>query len=77
MTGTRHFLLMPLKVDLNECLTLKDSLPYRQIVTEDFNKLNYYIEKLSRLAGFGEIKANWKSSLNSEKFNPESAKDSW
>jgi ABC transport system ATP-binding/permease protein len=69
------FLINALKVDLKECLARKDSLPYRQIVTEDFYKLNYYIEKLSRLAGFGEIKGNWKSSLNSENFSPESAKD--
>jgi hypothetical protein len=69
------FLINALKVDLKECLARKDSLPYRQIVTEDFYKLNYYIEKLRRLAGFGEIKGNWKSSLNSENFSPESAKD--
>jgi len=69
------FLINALKVDLNECLTLKDSLPYMRTVKEDFGKLNYYIEKLNRLAGFGEIKGNWKSSLNPENFNRESAKE--
>ena len=68
------FLINALKIDLKECITRKDSLPYRQTVTKDFNKLNYYIDKLTSLAGFGEIKGNWKSSLNPEKFNSESAK---
>ena len=69
------FLINALKVDLNECLTLKDSLPYMRTVKEDFGKLNYYIEKLNRLAGFGEIKGNWKSSLNPKNFDRESAKE--
>jgi hypothetical protein len=69
------FLINALRVDLNECLTIKDSLPYMRTVNEDFGKLNYYIEKLNRLAGFGEIKGNWKSSLNPENFNRESAKE--
>ena len=69
------FLINALKVDLNECLTLKDSLPYMRTVKEDFGKLNYYIEKLNRLAGFGEIKRNWKSSLNPKNFDRESAKE--
>jgi len=69
------FLINALKVDLNECLKLKDSLPYMRTVKEDFGKLNYYIEKLNRLAGFGEIKGNWKSSLNPKNFDRESAKE--
>jgi len=69
------FLINALKVDMNECLTLKDSLPYMRTVKEDFGKLNYYIEKLNRLAGFGEIKRNWKSSLNPKNFDRESAKE--
>jgi len=69
------FLINALKVDLNECLKLKDSLPYMRTVKEDFGKLNYYIEKLNRLAGFGEIKRNWKSSLNPKNFDRESAKE--
>ena len=69
------FLINALRVDLNECLTLKDSLPYMRTVKEDFGKLNYYIEKLNRLAGFGEIKRNWKSSLNPKNFDRESAKE--
>jgi hypothetical protein len=69
------FLINALKIDLKECIAFKDSLPYRQIVTKDFNKLNYYIDKLNRLSGFGAIKGNWKSSLNTGKFNSESAKE--
>jgi hypothetical protein len=69
------FLINRLKVDLKECLIHKDSLSYRQIVNDDFYKLNYYIEKLNGLANFGPIQGNWKLSLNVEKFNPEAAKE--
>jgi ABC transport system ATP-binding/permease protein len=69
------FLINRLKVDLKECLTHKDSLSYRQTVNDDFYKLNYYIEKLNGLAGFGSIQGNWKASLNVEKFSTETAKE--
>jgi len=67
-------LINALKADLNVCRIYKDSLPYRQTVNDDFYKLNYYIEKLNRLAGFGSIQGTWKTSLNVEKFNPDMAK---
>jgi hypothetical protein len=67
-------LINDLKTDLRECSLLRDSLPYRQKVNDNFYKLNYYIEKLNTLAGFGAIKGTWKSSLNTENFNPETAK---
>jgi ABC-type multidrug transport system ATPase subunit len=69
------FLIIALKGDLKECLMRKDSMPYRQIVNHDFNKLNYYIERLNKLAGFGPINENWKSSLNVENFNSQIAQE--
>jgi ABC-type multidrug transport system ATPase subunit len=69
------FLIKALKANLNECLIRKDSLPYLQIVNNDFYKLNYYIEKLNDLAGFGPIRGNWKASLNVENLNPKAAKE--
>ena len=67
-------LINALKADLRECRVLKDSLPFKQKVNDDFYKLNYYIEKLNEQAGFGEIKGTWKASLNIEKFNSETSK---
>jgi hypothetical protein len=45
------------------------------MVKDDFYKLNYYIDKLNRLAGFGPISGNWKASLNIENFNSEVSKN--
>jgi ABC-type multidrug transport system ATPase subunit len=64
-----------LKVNLKKCQMYKDSLSYRQMVKDDFYKLNYYIEKLTELAGFSPIRGNWKASLNIENFNSEVFKD--
>src|SRR5664279_895593 len=69
------FLITALKAELRECSVLKDSLPYRQKINDDFYKLNYYLGKLNNLAGFGAIKGTWKDSLNVENFNSEIAKD--
>ncbi len=68
-------LITALKAELRECSVLKDSLPYRQKINDDFYKLNYYLGKLNNLAGFGAIKGTWKDSLNVENFNSEIAKD--
>ena len=65
------YLIDKLKAEMSECRMLKDSLDYRQVVTADFYKLNYYIDKLNGLAGFGPISGNWKASLNIENFNSE------
>ena len=65
------YLIDKLKAEMSECRMLKDSLDYRQVVTADFYKLNYYIDKLNGLAGFGLISGNWKASLNIENFNSE------
>jgi ABC-2 type transporter. len=69
------FLYDILKVDLKKCQMYKDSLSYRQMVKDDFYKLNYYIDKLNGLAGFGPIGGDWKASLNIENFNSEVFKD--
>ena len=69
------FLINDLKIDLEECRIYKDSLPYRQTINDDFYKLNYYTGKLNELAGFGPIVGNWKDSLNIEKFNAATAKE--
>ena len=65
------FLYNALKADLKKCQMYKDSLSYRQMVKDDFYKLNYYIDQLNGLAGLGPIRGNWKASLNIENFNPE------
>jgi ABC transport system ATP-binding/permease protein len=69
------YLIVKLKAELRVCRILKDSLDHRQTVTDDFYKLNYYIEKLNGLAGFGPISGNWKSSLNVKDFNSAVYKD--
>ena len=68
------FLINALKSDLRECSLFKDSLAYRQTVRDDFYKLNYYTEKLTKIAGFDKIPGTWKTSLDIEKFTPEAAK---
>lgn len=59
-----------LKSDLLYCMKYKDSTVYRKEIKDDFYKLNYYIDRLTDLAGFGKIKGKWKDSLNIEQFNP-------
>jgi ABC transport system ATP-binding/permease protein len=58
-----------LKTDLWKCKVFKDSTRYRSELKDNFYKLNYYIERLNSLAGFGQIKGKWKDSLNIELFN--------
>ncbi len=69
-----NYLIPALKKDLWECEHLRDSIGYRERVTNNFAKLNYYIDKLTQLAGFDEVSGEWKSSLNNEHFNSEVAK---
>jgi ABC-type multidrug transport system ATPase subunit len=65
------FLIKTLLNELKQCQNLKDSLPYRQQVINNFYKLNYYIERLNGIAGFGPIAGTWKTSLNIDNFNLE------
>jgi hypothetical protein len=69
------FLINILQGYLKECEILRDSLPYRQMITDNFYKLNYYIDNLNDLAGFGPIQGSWKANLNIEKFDSESEKE--
>jgi hypothetical protein len=68
------FLIKALETDLRVCKVYKDSLDYRQDIIDNLYKLNYYIDKLNGLAGFGPIKESWKTNLDIENFNAESAK---
>jgi hypothetical protein len=68
------FLIEALETDLKVCRVYKDSLDYRQDIIDNLYKLNYYIDKLNGLAGFGPIKESWKTNLNIRNFNAESAK---
>ena len=69
------FLINNLKADLKQCKIYNDSSYYRQAINDDFYKLNFYIERLNLLAGFAPISGNWKTSLNSENFTPDVAKE--
>jgi ABC transport system ATP-binding/permease protein len=69
-----NFLIPALKNDLWECRNYNDSVKYKELVGDDFYKLNYYIDKLSTIAGFNKITGDWKTSLTAEKFNSDVAK---
>jgi hypothetical protein len=69
-----NYLIPSLKMNLWECQHFKDSIGYQERVANNFGKLNYYIDKLTPLAGFDRISGDWKASLNREQFNSEVAK---
>jgi hypothetical protein len=58
-----------LKHDLWECRNFRDSSGLRTELQDNFYRLNYYIDKLTDLAGFGKIAGKWKDSLNIEQFD--------
>jgi ABC-type multidrug transport system ATPase subunit len=60
-----------LKKNLKFCQDYKDSIQYKENVVEKFKILNYHIDQLREIAGFGLIRGDWKASLNEEKFNSE------
>jgi ABC-type multidrug transport system ATPase subunit len=64
-----NYLIVSLKSHLQECSLYKDSTELRKNCHDNFTKLNYYIDRLNTLAGFGPINGSWKASLNEEKFN--------
>jgi len=68
-----NFLLEDLKQYLWECKAYKDSLEYREIVIDKYNKLAYYIEELTGLAGFNSIPEDIIASLNEDSFSSEVA----
>ena len=67
------YLLVDLKQDLKLCQRYKDSTQFRQILGDNFIKLNYHIDKLNGFAGFGSINVKWKESLNTDSFSSEVA----
>ncbi len=70
-----NYLINILKKDLWQCQNFKDNVQYKETVTNDFYKLNRYIDKLSGLAGFGLNHGDWKASLNERNFNSEIGKE--
>ena len=64
-----NYLIVSLKSHLQECSLYKDSTELRKNCQDNFTKLNYYIDRLNNLAGFGPINGSWKASLNEERFN--------
>jgi hypothetical protein len=58
-----------LKTYLRKCKSFKASTGDMAELKDNFYKLNYYIDRLNRLADFGEITGGWKDSLSIEKFN--------
>lgn len=68
------FLIPELQEKLMYCLKNKNDLSYRESVTSDFYKLDYHMEDLSRIAGFGPLPVNIKTSLNIGNFNQQAAK---
>jgi hypothetical protein len=69
------FLIPALKKDLWECKKFKDSIQYREAIEGNFYKLNFYIEKLSPMAGLSYNRGDLKKSLTAEKFNSDIAKE--
>ena len=61
------FLIDALRVDLYKCLMYKDSVDYRNIVENNFKKLNFYIDRLSVLAD--TTPGQWKGAMNTESFD--------
>jgi len=69
------YLIPALKEDLWECRNFKDSIQYRESIEGNFYKLNFYIEKLSSLAGLNYRPGDWKKSLTAERFNSNVSKE--
>jgi hypothetical protein len=65
-------LIPRLKEYLNYCLVNKAD---QEIVSSNFYKIGYYIEKLNGLAGFGPVPETMKTSLNVENFNAQAEED--
>ena len=64
-----------LKRKMEECLKLKDSVAFREKTENNFYKLNFYIEQLDRLAGFGQQNGILKTPLSAGNFNQEIANE--
>ena len=64
-----------LKRKVEECLKLKDSVAFKETTENNFYKLNYYIEQLDRLAGFGQKNGSLQTHLSAGNFNHEIANE--
>jgi len=51
----------------------KDSINHRDLVNENFRRLNWHIDELAKLSNI--LPGQWKSSLNTEKFNADIYKE--
>ncbi len=60
-----------LKVDLWQSSRYKDSIQFRDIVDDNFNKLKNYLDKLSEESNININPVSWKDFLNREEFNPD------
>jgi ABC transport system ATP-binding/permease protein len=70
-----NYLIPALKNDLWECQSLKDSTRYKDRITGNFRKLEYYTDYLSAEAGLEKIPEDLGSSLRNGKLNSETVKD--
>ena len=63
------YLIDQLNIDLKECSRFKDNSDYRNIIEDNFRKLNYYFDALSDISKIAP--GQLKTALNIEKFNPD------
>jgi ABC-type multidrug transport system ATPase subunit len=64
-----------LKHDLMENWKLKDSAFFKERVDNNFFKINYYINRLNKLAGYGPVNEKLKGYLHAGKLNSEGKKE--
>ncbi len=57
------FLIQSLKIDLQMCMKNKNDLNFKPTFDNNLYKINYYTEKLNKMAGFGPINGKWKDNL--------------
>lgn len=69
-----NYLIPALKKDLWECRKYKDNIQYKERIGDNLYKLNYHIPKLSQLAGFVNIRDDWKDFLKGSDFDQEAVK---
>ncbi len=67
------FLIENLQKDLFVCKSNFDNLQYKEMLDDNYFKLIYYIDKLSRLTGYSLISEDWKKSLSEGGFNTDIA----
>ena len=70
-----NYLIPELKKELWECRKYYDNIQYKERLEHNYNRLNFHIDELSALAGFGNVESDWKRSLNPNDFNPDVAGD--